>query len=291
MENVEKVNFFNRLKIALIDLEKYVVFLGERFSKSVLFVFEISFLLAILFATANISYVFIKYNSVENYISEVVPDFSIIEGKIEIIENENKDDINKEVVSIIEQLNENMDFNIVKDGYNKSDFINDVNNNLRYIIIGTFISILIANFMELSIFWFINSIMTAIVGEIILWVTRIKMRFSSIYMLSIYATTLSTILTVVYSIARMYFNVYIDIFDYLYMIISYIYITAVILMIRTELIKHHIEIIKIIENKETTNKDFIKEDLNDDKAEEKEDNKNKEDNKDNDDEKEPDGSC
>ena len=291
MENVEKVNFFNRLKIALIDLEKYVVFLGERFSKSVLFVFEISFLLAILFATANISYVFIKYNSVENYISEVVPDFSIIEGKIEIIENENKDDINKEVVSIIEQLNENMDFNIVKDGYNKSDFINDVNNNLRYIIIGTFISILIANFMELSIFWFINSIMTAIVGEIILWVTRIKMRFSSIYMLSIYATTLSTILTVVYSIARMYFNVYIDIFDYLYMIISYIYITAVILMIRTELIKHHIEIIKIIENKETTNKDFIKEDLNDDKSEEKEDNKNKEDNKDNDDEKEPDGSC
>lgn len=291
MENVEKVNFFNRLKIALIDLEKYVVFLGERFSKSVLFVFEISFLLAILFATANISYVFIKYNSVENYISEVVPDFSIIEGKIEIIENENKDDINKEVVSIIEQLNENMDFNIVKDGYNKSDFINDVNNNLRYIIIGTFISILIANFMELSIFWFINSIMTAIVGEIILWVTRIKMRFSSIYMLSIYATTLSTILTVVYSIARMYFNVYIDIFDYLYMIISYIYITAVILMIRTELIKHHIEIIKIIENKENTNKDFIKEDLNDDKAEEKEDNKNKEDNKDNDDEKEPDGSC
>ena len=182
MENIEKITFFKRLKISLLDLEEYIKFLGEKFSKSVFYVFKVAFILSIIFSIANIAYIFIKYDSVENYIKEKVPEFSIVDGKIVIDEEEKNDEDKKSSITIINQVNDNMDFNIVKDGYNKDDFINDVNGNLSYILITSFIGILIANFIDVTIFWFINAIMTAIIGEIVLLFSRIKMRFSSIYM-------------------------------------------------------------------------------------------------------------
>lgn len=117
-------------------------------------------------------------------------------------------------------------------------------------------------------------------------------------MLSIYASTLSTILTVVYSICRMCFGVYIDVFDVLYMIISYIYITAVILLIRAELIKKQVEVIRIINQKrESEKKQSIDDNVKEEKEEKKEDKEHKEDKEDekkeenNGDLNEPDGTC
>ena len=88
MENIEKITFFKRLKISLLDLEEYIKFLGEKFSKSVFYVFKVAFILSIIFSIANIAYIFIKYDSVENYIKEKVPEFSIVDGKIVIDEDE-----------------------------------------------------------------------------------------------------------------------------------------------------------------------------------------------------------
>ena len=70
MEQVQKLNFFKRIRIALIDFEKYIHFLAEGFSKCVLFVLGVSILLSVIFAASNIAFIFIRYNSLENYIKE-----------------------------------------------------------------------------------------------------------------------------------------------------------------------------------------------------------------------------
>ena len=74
---------------------------------------------------------------------------------------------------------------------------------------------------------------------------RIKMKYSKLFTLSIYASTLSVILTVIYTMLNAFAGVYIDMFDYLSILIAYIYITAVIYMIRSDLIKQQIELIRI----------------------------------------------
>lgn len=293
MEDVKKITFFKRLKIALIDLEEYVKFLGERFSKAIGFVLKISILLAFIFSIANIAYFFINYQSVENFIADTVPEFSIQDGKIEINDQEEITDEKKETIQMMEQFNQNANLFMIEDGYNRDSLVQDVRNHLGYIIFIGFLGIFLANFIDLVVFWLLNAIMTSVIGEIILLMSRIKMRYSSVYAMSIYASTLSMILTVIYSIARLYFNVYIDIFDYLYMIISYIYITAVILMIRAELIKQQIEIIKIVSQKKQDKKE--KEEIPETKEEkkreeEKEEKKEKDKNPSDDNLEEPDGS-
>ena len=289
MEDVKKITFFKRLKIALIDLEEYVKFLGERFSKAIGFVFKISILLAFIFSIANIAYFFINYQSVESFIADTVPEFSIQEGKIEINNQEKMTDEKKETVQMMEQFNQSANLFMIEDGYNRDRLAQDIRNNLGYIIFIAFLGIFLANFIDLVVFWLLNAIMTSVIGEIILLMSRIKMRYSSVYAISIYASTLSMILTVIYSIARLYFNVYIDIFDYLYMIISYIYITAVILMIRAELIKQQIEIIKIVSQKKQDKKE--KEEIPEKKEEKKKEDKEEKDKNPSDDNlEEPDGS-
>ncbi|MBR3152530.1 MAG: DUF1189 family protein [Clostridia bacterium] len=160
---MEKITFLKRIKISLIGLEEYIKFLGERFSKCVFYVFIMSIILSIIFSIVSISYIFLQYNSIENYIEERVPEFSVIEGKIVVDEEEKELDDKKNSVLVINQMNESMDFNFAEDGYNKKDLINDVSENLKSIIISCFIGIMLANFIEVTIFWFVNSILTSII--------------------------------------------------------------------------------------------------------------------------------
>lgn len=276
---MEKITFFKRLKIALIDLEEYVKFLGEKFSKSIFFILKISLILSIIFSISNIAYVFYKYNSISNFIQTKVPDFSIVDGKLEIAEQDKESKEKHDALEVMEEIDDYIDLKIVNDGYNRDSFIKDINDNLGYIIVTSFLGIFLANLIELIVFWLFNAIMTSIVGELLLLMSRIKMKYRYVYAMSIYASTLSMILTVIYSIIRMYFDIYIDIFDYIYIIISYIYITAVILMIRAELIKQQIEIIKIVAEKKEKKLEETKEDnqeeknKKEDKDEEKKENK------------------
>ena len=89
------------------------------------------------------------------------------------------------------------------------------------------------------------------------------MKYSKLFTLSIYASTLSIILTVIYTMLNAFCGVYIEMFDYLSILIAYIYITAVIYMIRSDLIKQQIELIRIAnvqaEEKERLEKEREKE--------------------------------
>lgn len=281
MKKTERVSFFKRLKMSLFELENYIDFTAEKTSKAISFVMKMAIIFALIMVVSNVLYVYGKYESPDNYINSIVPEFSYQNHKLSIPDDEKKDENKKMVASFIEQV-EPAYRQIIPDGnYTKIDIVNFVKDNEKQLVVFFSLTIFIETIFEMSIFWFMIALLTSLVGSIVLRFSRIRMKFSKLYAISIYASTLSMILTVFYNILTNYFNVHIDSFEFLSMLIAYIYITAVIYMIRSDLIKQQLELIKI-----ATVQAKVKEQMDREKEEnEKEDKKDKE--KDDDKEEKP----
>ena len=120
------------------------------------------------------------------------------------------------------------------------------------------------------------------IGWLVLSFSRLKMRYSKLFALSIYASTLTTVISVIYILLNSFFGIYIEVFDYLSMLIAYIYITAVIYMIKSDLIKQQMELIRIATVQAKVKEQLKEEDNKDTEEKEKKDNKDNKDNKDGD---------
>ena len=65
--NLEKIGFLRRLKIAIIDLEDYLLFIPEKFRKAAGFVFKMSLILAIILTGFEIGNIIVKYGSLRKF--------------------------------------------------------------------------------------------------------------------------------------------------------------------------------------------------------------------------------
>ena len=138
-----------------------------------------------------------------------------------------------------------------------------------YIIIGLIIFSYL--FISFLIQFMIDILILSVVGFLFSRLVRLKLKFKSIFNISIYAITLPIILYLVYGIVNLYTGFSIRYFEIAYNAISYIYVVTAILIIRNDLIKQQIEVGKIVKEELK-----IREEK---KLEEKE--KQKEDNKEN----------
>lgn len=245
MEKTKKIGFFKRFKMAIFELENYIDFLNEKVSKSLIFSLKLVILLSFIMAVSNVIFVYAKYNSPDNYLNEVIPEFIYEKSELKIDENETKSDEKKQMAQIMKQVVPSIT-NILGDGtYTKADLIHYVQDNQKTIVGFGVTAIFIENILDLYIMWLMVAVLTSFIGWIDLVFLKIKMKYSKLFTLSIYASTLSVILTVIYTMLNAFAGVYIDMFDYLSILIAYIYITAVIYMIRSDLIKQQIELIRI----------------------------------------------
>ena len=245
MEKTKKIGFFKRFKMAIFELENYMDFLNEKLSKSLIFSLKLVILLSFIMAVSNVIFVYAKYNSPDNYLNEVIPEFIYEKSELKIDENETKSDEKKQMAQIMKQVVPSIT-NILGDGtYTKADLIHYVQDNQKTIVGFGITAIFIENILDLYIMWLMVAVITSFIGWIDLVFLKIKMKYSKLFTLSIYASTLSVILTVIYTMLNAFAGVYIDMFDYLSILIAYIYITAVIYMIRSDLIKQQIELIRI----------------------------------------------
>lgn len=282
MEKTKKIGFFKRLKMSLFELENYIDFTAEKTSKAISFVMKMAIAFALIMVVSNVLYVYIKYESPANYINNIVPEFSYQDHKLEIQPDEKKDENKKFVASLMEQVEPAYRPVIPNGTYTKADIVNFVKDNEQQLVIYFSSTVFIETIFEMSIFWFMIALLTSLVGSIVLRFSRIRMKFSKLYAMSIYASTLSMILTVFYNILTNYFNINIDSFEFLSMLIAYIYITAVIYMIRSDLIKQQLELIQI-----ATVQAKVKEQMDKEKEEKKEQEDKKEKEKDDDKEEKP----
>lgn len=243
---IKKLSFFRRIKIALIDLEDYILFLPENFNKVVYFMLKMSLLLATILVIASIINIFVKFGSFEKCVESTVPDFTYTSSGLKM-ETDSK--LSDEEAVIINNLIQIVAYD--SEEYTKADLVKQIKELPKISYFLGLLFYLMFDIADLMCYWFLIAFLIIMLEFLLLMFSRIKIKFSKMYMLSIYASTLSIILTVIYSILNECFGVYIDIFDYMTIIIAYIYISAVVLLIKSEVIKQQIALIRItnIQNK------------------------------------------
>ncbi|MCI8290835.1 MAG: DUF1189 family protein [Clostridia bacterium] len=283
MEETKKIGLLKRLKMSLFELENYIDFTAEKASKAIWFAIKMVIVFGLIIAISSVLYIYLKYQSPSNYVQKIVPEFSYNDHNLIIDEEEKNDEDKKFIANMMQQL-EPVYREFLPGGMNsKSNMVDFVKSNEQQLVIFVFLTLFLETILEMFVFWLMIAFLTSLIGLIVLKFSRIKMKFSKLYAMSIYASTLSMILTIIYTILNNYFNVYIDIFEYLSMLIAYIYITAVIYMIKSDLIKQQLELIKIAtvqakvkeqmeREKEEKNKEEKKEKDNDEKEDELEGN-------------------
>lgn len=291
MEKTKKVGFLKRLKMALFELENYIQFISEKTGKALLFSLKLAIIMSLIVAVTNVVFIYAKYNSIDNYLNTIVPDFVYENSELKIIDEDLKSDEKKESAIILQQVTANFK-DVLSDSYSKNDLLSYVQSNQRNITIIGAVAIFIESILDILILWITIAFLTSFIGWIVLRFLKIKMKYSKLYALSIYASTLSVILTIIYNMLNNLAGIYIDIFDYLTMLISYIYITAVIYMIRSDLVKQQIELIKIATVQAQVKEQLEREQKEKQEEKKQEDNEEKKDNKNKkDDESEKDDVC
>ncbi len=104
-------------------------------------------------------------------------------------------------------------------------------------------------FLQIYVEYFIQALIIALeiglFGFIIARISGMKLKFSNCYNIAIYSLTLSTILSAIAVALKMWLNFEIRYVDTMYMLISYIYVITAILMIKSDLIKRHMELMTI----------------------------------------------
>lgn len=276
MEKRKKIGFFKRLKMSLFELENYIEFTAEKFGKSLWFMIRMIFVFSLIITITSIAYVYIKYKNPTEYVNNIVPEFTYENNKLTIDEESKDNDSRKTMAMVMEKLEPTYREIIPEGNYTKSDVLNYINQNEKNIIILAVCMIFIESILDLFVFWIFIALLTSLIGTIVLRFSRIKMKYSKLFAISIYSSTLSMILTVLYNILNNYFNIYIDIFEYLSMLIAYIYVTAVIYMIRSDLIKQQLELIKIATVQAKVKEQMEREDKEKEKDKEGTENKNQE---------------
>lgn len=143
------------------------------------------------------------------------------------------------------------------------DYINRINVVSLY---GAFyLTTAIYLFSIYIIFTFSDVILLSILGFFTSRIARMKLKYMPIVNISIYALTLSIILNAIYMIINMLTGFEIQYFRVMYNAIAYIYVVTAILMIRAEMIKQQIELVKLAEEQKK-----VKEELEQRQKEEKE---------------------
>ena len=159
--------------------------------------------------------------------------------------------------------------------FNKTDLINCfTNNNTLYI--SYFVVMLIAIFIAYFITTLLDVLVLSVFGLLTSYMAGIKIRYRAIFNMSVYALTISIILKLVYVLVGMFTDFTIKYFDFMYTAIGYICLVASIFMIKSDVIKQQMELIKI---REKMKEQKEQESQEENKPEEKEEKKEEEDKK------------
>lgn len=286
MEN-KKMGFFSRIKIAVAKLENYSLFVEEKPSVAIKYFFLIVLVLALVISGIQTFDVMQKIQKGYQYVKNEIADFSYENGALNFSEkvygydseydfyliadtdHEITEDTLKEYKTqvkssgliflqnkvIYKSGNSEIEYQLAdlskQYGINtldKAKLVEEVENvGMMGIAITMFIAVLISMYIIELVSTFIDWLMITIFSLIVARVCRIHMRWKHAFNISIYALTLSIILSMLYNIANYLTGFYTQYFRVVYLLISYVYVVAVILMIKSDLLKQEVEVGKIVE--------------------------------------------
>lgn len=180
--------------------------------------------------------------------------------------------------SIITQSYEEISNTFDVNQLNKEFILNYANGENGYTLLANvfavvFVSIFLTYFMT----GILDTIALSLLGFIITRIIRLPLKYGAIYSISISAITLSVIINLIYMITNLFTGFVIPYFQIMYTLVSYVYLIAVLLIMRSEIIKKKVQIQVQILNKELkedpmedkTKQENKKEDKKEEKKEEK----------------------
>ena len=164
--------------------------------------------------------------------------------------------------------------------FDKAKIINFVNEQLNGPKI--YVVFLIVGVIYFFIGYFIKTLLDVLIlsifGMITTLIAGIQIRYRAVFNMSVYAITLSTILQLIYIIINTFTGFNVKYFDLMYTAISFICLTAAIFMIKSDVIRQQIELMKVIEAKKQEQEEQKDEEKEEEKKEEDKEEKKEEDN-------------
>lgn len=207
-----KMNFFKKVWYSISKFEKYPEMAALGVKRAILYFTEIVLIMSILFTGIYVYYIknVAEFDDEEVGFSEKLAIELTRKNQIENREN------------IIENLK---------------------NEKSEFIIIAIGIAFLISN----SIGTMVDVFILSAFGILTCAFAKIKMNYKALFNMSIYAFTLPIILRTIYFAITTLTTFKIKYFDIMYVAIAYISLAAAIFIIKSNVIKQHLELIKIIE--------------------------------------------
>ena len=265
----EKIGFFKRVKMAIFNLEKYNIFVNERFSKALKYLLLLTVIITVILSIST-TINFVK--------SKEFPDFELADGKLdaksklnaydeeynsrliidtsEDIPNEKIEEYKKQAKGtsfsaillkdkIIYSFDESQEKGL-ESTYNNVTSTVGINNITKEKLVKDFLNddvlfkIQIVMFIYAFLTILLLNILTlmediiiiGIFGWIACKISRVPLSLSKTMSLAIYSLTLSIILSTIYSIVLAFTGFEIKYFEIMYMIIAYIYIVAAIMIMK-----------------------------------------------------------
>ena len=207
-----KMNFFKKVWYSISKFEKYPEMAALGVKRAILYLTEIVLIMSIIFTGIYVYYI--------KNIAEFDEEGLNFSEKLAIELTRNSKIENKE--TIIENLK---------------------NEKSEVLIVAIGIAFLMSDSIETLVDVFILSafgVMTCIVA-------KIKMNYKALFNMSIYAFTLPIILRTIYFAITNLTTFEIKYFDVMYVAIAYISLAAAIFIIKSNVIKQHLELMRIIE--------------------------------------------
>lgn len=251
-EKILKLNFFEKIWYSVTKFEKYPELAAIGVKKALLYFTELILIFSIIYASSYIYYIsnIVKYDE---------QDLNLSQKLVKNLNLENSD--NEQTKNALELLNNYDDNTII-------------------------VSLFVSAFMALFVSIFLDVFTLSIFGELTCLIAKIKMNYKAVFNMSIYALTLSIILRMVYVVITMLTDFEIKYFEVMYIAIAYITLAAAIFLIKSDVIKQHLELMKILENsKEKIEQTITITKKPKDEEEENKENKDKNENKENKEEK------
>ena len=283
--NKNKLNFFSRVKLAIVNLEDYNLFINEKLFIGIKYFFLIVLIFANILTILETYDFSRKMSKGYKYVKSEMPNFQYSNGNLEFSQDVNSYDSEFDFRFITETSKEWSNDNIfeVTDKIttqglilfkDKAVFINngsrmildyvqlqedygisDINKEILLekidaigvggIAVIYFCVILLGLFVFESISLFMDWFVLSIFAYCATKITKTDLNFKQTFNISIYSLTLSIFLYMIYCIANYVFDFYTQYFKTIYLLIAYVYVVAVILMIKSDMMKQKVEIGKI----------------------------------------------
>ena len=201
-------------------------------------------------------------NEINEYLESIPTDNTgivILKDKVIVKAIETNQNIEYNYKDILGSLN------ISKDTMTKQDII-------EYLTKGGAITIYVMFFALMIVYVFViylisvlvDTLLIAVLGNITVLFTKLKLKFSAVYNMSVYALTLSILLNAFYIAINCITGFEMKYFQIMYTSIAYVYLIAAIFMIRLDFEKKQAELMKIVQEQEK-----VKQEIKEQEQEEK----------------------